>query len=133
MTSLSHMMQLYVLVRFLSSIPSRGQQSERDVLLRALVEAEIDGAAVANQLTALKETIDSLAKVNMVPTECRMHDVKLQVLYEIFAMLVSHLFLDSFRRSGSQNCTQLLWGGSRSCWWRRLRCLVIRITEFGSS
>ena len=34
-----------------------------DVLLRALVEAEIDGVAVANQLTALKETIDSLAKV----------------------------------------------------------------------
>ncbi|XP_044188504.1 outer dense fiber protein 2-like isoform X2 [Thunnus albacares] len=33
-----------------------------DVLLRALVEAEIDGVAVANQLTALKETIDSLAK-----------------------------------------------------------------------
>lgn len=68
-------MQLYVLVGFLSSIPSRGQQSERDVLLRALVEAEIDGAAVANQLTALKETIDSLAKVNMAPTECK--DVKL--------------------------------------------------------
>lgn len=34
------------------------------MLLRALVEAEIDGVAVANQLTALKETIDSLAKVN---------------------------------------------------------------------
>lgn len=34
------------------------------MLLRALVEAEIDGVAVANQLTALKETIDSLTKVN---------------------------------------------------------------------
>ncbi|XP_053182226.1 outer dense fiber protein 2-like [Scomber japonicus] len=33
-----------------------------DVLLRALVEAEIDGVAVANQLTTLKESIDSLAK-----------------------------------------------------------------------
>ncbi|XP_073322215.1 outer dense fiber protein 2-like [Pagrus major] len=33
-----------------------------DTLLRALVEAEIDGVAVANQLTALKEIIDSLAK-----------------------------------------------------------------------
>ncbi|XP_038560364.1 outer dense fiber protein 2-like isoform X1 [Micropterus salmoides] len=41
---------------------SRGQHRETDVLLRALVEAEIDGVAVANQLTALKETIDSLAK-----------------------------------------------------------------------
>ncbi|KAM7018758.1 outer dense fiber protein 2-like isoform 2-T2 [Tautogolabrus adspersus] len=41
----------------------RGQQTrESAVLLRALVEAEIDGVAVANQLTALKETIDSLAK-----------------------------------------------------------------------
>lgn len=48
-------------------------------------------------------------------------------------MLVSHLFLDSFRRSGSQNRTQLLWGGSRSCCWRRLRCLVTQITEFESS
>lgn len=33
------------------------------MLLRALVEAEIDGVAVANQLTALKGTIESLAKV----------------------------------------------------------------------
>lgn len=44
---------------------SRGQHRETDVLLRTLVEAEIDGVAVANQLTALKETIDSLAKVNL--------------------------------------------------------------------
>lgn len=41
---------------------SWGQHRETDVLLRALVEAEIDGVAVANQLTALKETIDSFAK-----------------------------------------------------------------------
>ncbi|KAM7415589.1 hypothetical protein PAMA_017893 [Pampus argenteus] len=33
-----------------------------DMLLRALVEAEIDGVAVANQLKTLKETIDSLTK-----------------------------------------------------------------------
>ncbi|MEQ2208525.1 hypothetical protein XENOCAPTIV_004909, partial [Xenoophorus captivus] len=33
-----------------------------NVLLRALVEAEIDGVAVANQLTALKETTDNLTK-----------------------------------------------------------------------
>ncbi|XP_071386307.1 outer dense fiber protein 2-like [Centroberyx affinis] len=36
-----------------------GCQRESDLLLRALVEAEIDGVTVANQL---KETIDSLAK-----------------------------------------------------------------------
>ncbi|XP_049434354.1 outer dense fiber protein 2-like isoform X1 [Epinephelus fuscoguttatus] len=41
---------------------SHGQHRETDVLLRALVEAEIDGVAVANQLTAVKETIDSFAK-----------------------------------------------------------------------
>ncbi|KAM9391705.1 outer dense fiber protein 2-like isoform 2-T2 [Pholidichthys leucotaenia] len=39
-----------------------GQHREIDALLRALVEAEIDGVAVANQLTALKETIDDLSK-----------------------------------------------------------------------
>lgn len=44
---------------------SGGRHGEMDVLLRALVEAEIDGVAVTNQLTALKETIDSLAKVNL--------------------------------------------------------------------
>ncbi|XP_043967488.1 outer dense fiber protein 2b [Gambusia affinis] len=41
---------------------SCNRQRNADVLLRTLVEAEIDGVAVANQLTALKETIDSLAK-----------------------------------------------------------------------
>ncbi|KAF7660001.1 hypothetical protein LDENG_00290190 [Lucifuga dentata] len=35
---------------------------ETDKLLRALVEAEIDGVAVANQLTVLKETVGSLSK-----------------------------------------------------------------------
>ncbi|XP_044051158.1 outer dense fiber protein 2-like isoform X2 [Siniperca chuatsi] len=49
-------------IRRLKKSDSRGQPRETDVLLRALVEAEIDGVAVANQLTALKETIDSLAK-----------------------------------------------------------------------
>ncbi|XP_074495599.1 outer dense fiber protein 2b isoform X2 [Sebastes fasciatus] len=49
-------------IRDLKKSDSRGQHRETDVLLRALVEAEIDGVAVANQLTALKETIDSLSK-----------------------------------------------------------------------
>ncbi|XP_070760788.1 outer dense fiber protein 2-like [Enoplosus armatus] len=49
-------------IRRLKNSDSRGQHRETDVLLRALVEAEIDGVAVASQLTALKETIDSLAK-----------------------------------------------------------------------
>lgn len=46
---------------------SRDGQRETDKLLRALVEAEIDGVAVANQLNGLKETIDSFAKVKLVP------------------------------------------------------------------
>uniref|UniRef100_A0AAX7VS16 Outer dense fiber protein 2 n=1 Tax=Astatotilapia calliptera TaxID=8154 RepID=A0AAX7VS16_ASTCA len=48
--------------RRLRKSDSRGQHRGADVLLRALVEAEIDGVAVANQLTALKETMDSFAK-----------------------------------------------------------------------
>lgn len=43
------------------------------MLLRALVEAEIDGAALANQLTELKETVTSIAKVNMVPVKHTCH------------------------------------------------------------
>nr|XP_020450765.1 outer dense fiber protein 2-like [Monopterus albus] len=55
---------LSVLLRehHLKKSDSGGQHRDTDVLLRALVEAEIDGVAVANQLTALKETTDSLAK-----------------------------------------------------------------------
>ncbi|KAK1892153.1 Outer dense fiber protein 2 [Dissostichus eleginoides] len=49
-------------IRELKKSDSRSQHRETDELLRALVEAEIDGVAVANQLTALKDTIDSLAK-----------------------------------------------------------------------
>ncbi|XP_077377828.1 outer dense fiber protein 2-like [Festucalex cinctus] len=36
--------------------------SETDVLLRALVEAEVDAVAVANQMTSFKETLDGLTK-----------------------------------------------------------------------
>ncbi|XP_058492312.1 outer dense fiber protein 2-like isoform X2 [Solea solea] len=40
----------------------QGQHRDADLLLRALVEAEVDGVAVANQLSALKETVTSLTK-----------------------------------------------------------------------
>ncbi|XP_053276971.1 outer dense fiber protein 2 [Pleuronectes platessa] len=49
-------------VRHLKRQDSRSSHGETDELLRALVEAEIDGVTVANQLTALKETVDSLVK-----------------------------------------------------------------------
>ncbi|XP_077416730.1 outer dense fiber protein 2 isoform X2 [Vanacampus margaritifer] len=43
---------------------NKGQvpSSETNVLLRALVEAEVDGVAVANIMTSFKETLDGLAK-----------------------------------------------------------------------
>ncbi|XP_029915276.1 outer dense fiber protein 2b isoform X2 [Myripristis murdjan] len=48
--------------RFLKKGDGGASQQETDLLLRALVEAEIDGVTVANQLSALKETVDGLAK-----------------------------------------------------------------------
>lgn len=45
---------------------SRGQRRDTGLLLKALVEAEIDGVAVSNHLTALKENIVSLSKVSLV-------------------------------------------------------------------
>ncbi|XP_071339930.1 outer dense fiber protein 2-like isoform X2 [Trachinotus anak] len=60
--SLSYLLQEQEGIRRAKKSDSKGQHRETDVLLRTLVEAEIDGVAVANQLTALKETIDSLTK-----------------------------------------------------------------------
>ncbi|KAM3868405.1 outer dense fiber protein 2-like [Diretmus argenteus] len=48
--------------RFLKKAYPGAHHRETDLLLRALVEAEIDSVAVANQLTALKQTTDGLAK-----------------------------------------------------------------------
>ncbi|XP_069580291.1 outer dense fiber protein 2-like [Brachyistius frenatus] len=56
---------LNVLLREQESIhlkKSDSQHRATDVLLRRLVETEIDGVAVGNQLTALKETVDGLTK-----------------------------------------------------------------------
>nr|XP_040050579.1 outer dense fiber protein 2-like isoform X4 [Gasterosteus aculeatus aculeatus] len=47
-------------MRHLKKPDSGARPRGTDVLLRALVEAEIDGVAVANQLTALKEAMDGL-------------------------------------------------------------------------
>ncbi|XP_011491368.1 outer dense fiber protein 2 isoform X3 [Oryzias latipes] len=57
----------------LSKNPLDGQDrlvpkdQDANQLLRMLVEAEIDGVAVANQLSALKQTIDSIDKENRTP------------------------------------------------------------------
>ncbi|XP_031161900.1 outer dense fiber protein 2-like isoform X1 [Sander lucioperca] len=60
--NLSFLLREQESIRHLKKSDSSGQHRETDILLRALVEAEIDGVAVTNQLTALKETVDSLAK-----------------------------------------------------------------------
>lgn len=62
----------------MSRLVSRGQRRDTGLLLKALVEAEIDGVAVSNHLTALKDTIDSLSKVNLIPlsTLYRMEDLR---------------------------------------------------------
>ncbi|XP_078107592.1 outer dense fiber protein 2-like isoform X2 [Sander vitreus] len=60
--NLSFLLREQESIRHLKKSDSSGQHRETDVLLRALVEAEIDGVAVTNQLTALKEAVDSLAK-----------------------------------------------------------------------
>ncbi|XP_028269228.1 outer dense fiber protein 2-like [Parambassis ranga] len=49
-------------IRRSKKLDSQAPNRETDMLLRALVEAEIDGVAVANQLTALKEALDSVSK-----------------------------------------------------------------------
>uniref|UniRef100_A0A8C2XCM5 Outer dense fiber protein 2 n=1 Tax=Cyclopterus lumpus TaxID=8103 RepID=A0A8C2XCM5_CYCLU len=61
-TNLSVLLREQESRRHLQKSDSRGQPRDTDVLLRALVETEIDGVAVANQLSGLKDTIDSLAK-----------------------------------------------------------------------
>ncbi|XP_047446968.1 outer dense fiber protein 2-like [Mugil cephalus] len=61
-------------IQRLKKSDSLGQHRHTDVLLRALVEVEIDGVAVANQLTVLKQTVDSLAKDKRLS---KMHAVSL--------------------------------------------------------
>lgn len=64
------------------------------MLLKALVEAEIDGVAVSNHLTALKDTIDSLSKVNLKPlsTLYRMEDLSWSTV--IIIDLMDDIFLE---------------------------------------
>lgn len=112
------------------------------MLLRALIEAEIDGVAVANQLTSLKETIDSFAKVKSVLKDILLYllsqlDEEMRQREQIRSCLDAHdcpLIVNlCFRTRHNQNCVQLLWNGSRSCCWRKLRYLISQTTAFESS
>nr|XP_040050577.1 outer dense fiber protein 2-like isoform X2 [Gasterosteus aculeatus aculeatus] len=58
--NLSFLLREQESMRHLKKPDSGARPRGTDVLLRALVEAEIDGVAVANQLTALKEAMDGL-------------------------------------------------------------------------
>ncbi|XP_055367826.1 outer dense fiber protein 2-like isoform X2 [Betta splendens] len=60
--NLSLLLQEHESIHHLKRSDSRGQYKDTEALLRMLVEAEIDGVAVANQLTALKDSIHCLVK-----------------------------------------------------------------------
>ncbi|XP_077942478.1 outer dense fiber protein 2 isoform X2 [Gasterosteus aculeatus] len=63
--NLSFLLREQESMRHLKKPDSGARPRGTDVLLRALVEAEIDGVAVANQLTALKEAMDGLPGVRV--------------------------------------------------------------------
>uniref|UniRef100_UPI0037E79678 outer dense fiber protein 2-like n=1 Tax=Semicossyphus pulcher TaxID=241346 RepID=UPI0037E79678 len=91
---------------------SKAQTRESALLLRALVEAEIDGVAVANQLTALKETIDSFAKDKRLS---KLHAASLrrqqQLLLEKIAMFDStnHSLRELLREWTEYERESLVW------------------------
>lgn len=63
------------------------------MLLKALVEAEIDGVTVSNHLTALKDTIDSLSKVKLPLSRLyRMEDLRWSTV--IIIDLMDDIFLE---------------------------------------
>ncbi|XP_008416010.1 outer dense fiber protein 2 [Poecilia reticulata] len=92
------------------------RQINADVLLRTLVEAEIDGVAVANQLTGLKETIDRLAKEKRLT---KLHTTSLgwhqKLLLEKIAMFdqTNHSLRDLLRDWSVKEKQLLVWPKER--------------------
>ncbi|XP_035513957.1 outer dense fiber protein 2-like [Morone saxatilis] len=90
----------------------KSQHREKDMLLRALVEAEIDGVAVANQLTSLKETIDGLAKDKRIS---KLHTASLgrqqEVLLEKIEMFdhTNHSLRELLREWSDYERESLMW------------------------
>ncbi|XP_070690460.1 outer dense fiber protein 2-like [Pempheris klunzingeri] len=101
----------------------RGQHGETDVLLRTLVEAEIDGVAVANQLTALKETIDSLAKDKRLS---KVHAASVgrqqEMLLEKIEMFdnTNHSLRELLREWSEYERESLVWSGEKDAMKKRL-------------
>ncbi|KAM9858651.1 outer dense fiber protein 2-like [Aulostomus maculatus] len=99
------------------------QTRQADELLRALVEAEIDGVAVANQLTALKETIGGLAKekrllkVHAAPLG-RQQDLLLEKM-EIFDH-TNHSLRELLREWSASERERLVWSEQKDALKKRL-------------
>ncbi|XP_042343853.1 outer dense fiber protein 2-like [Plectropomus leopardus] len=110
-------------IRNLKKSDSKAQHRETDVLLRALVEAEIDGVAVANQLTALKETIDSLAKDKRLS---KLHAASVtrqqELLLEKIEMFdnTNHSLRELLREWSESERESLLWSDQRDAIKKRL-------------
>ncbi|XP_047237575.1 outer dense fiber protein 2-like isoform X1 [Girardinichthys multiradiatus] len=102
---------------------SRDRQRDTDVLLRALIEAEIDGVAVANQLTALKETTDNLTKEKRLS---KLHAASLgrqqDLLLEKIEMFdrTNHSLRDLLRDWSTYERESLVWSTERDALKQRL-------------
>ncbi|XP_070820776.1 outer dense fiber protein 2-like [Chaetodon trifascialis] len=109
--------------RCLMKSDSRGRHRETDVLLRALVEAEIDGVAVANQLTALKETVDSIAKDKRLS---KLHTASLgrqqELLLEKIEMFyhTNHSLRELIREWSEYERESLMWSEQKDVLKRRM-------------
>ncbi|CAL9707812.1 unnamed protein product [Knipowitschia caucasica] len=99
------------------------QFRDTDELLRTLVEADIDGAAVTNQLSALRETVAELSKVKRLS---KMHTTSLDrqrdLLLEKVEMFAStsHGLRALLREWTEQERESLLWSEQRDALKKRL-------------
>ncbi|CAN9512728.1 unnamed protein product [Ophioblennius macclurei] len=87
---------------------SQGRLGQVEVLLRALMEAEIDGVAVANQLNAFKECMDTCVKDKRPSSSLARQQ---QLLLEKMAMFDSsnHSLREVLRESKERQRESLLW------------------------
>lgn len=109
--------------RHLKKSDSGAQVRDTDELLRALVETDIDGAAVTNQLAALKEMVDGLSTVKRLT---KMHMVSLgrqrDLLLEKIEMFAStnHSLRSLLREWTEQEKESLLWSEQKDALKKRL-------------
>ncbi|CAG5918598.1 unnamed protein product [Menidia menidia] len=102
---------------------SQSWDKDTDVLLRALVEAQIDGVAVTNQLTSLKETVDTLTKEKRLP---RLHATSLERQYDQLLEKIemfdhsNHSLRDLLRKWGDTEREASEWSGEKDALKKRL-------------